>query len=221
MTAQRYVYEILQPHVLPLMQRLPGAIFQQDNARPHMARVVTRLSPHCYYPSLACPMPRFVSNRAYLGSFGTVSWASYEFDRTRNKVTANMERNVKKSYKTCMPKCSIVPHRAFALEGVQEDSLAADLGVTNFDAEIEAVRQAICPLTYLSTSYGRAAFIVDSQSAILTLCSLRNSDSMEVEELRKKFMKSKMLTGLLYFNGFLAIATSQAMKNGLCLQTWL
>ncbi|GFV93512.1 transposable element Tcb1 transposase [Trichonephila clavipes] len=39
MTAQRYVYHILQPHVLPLMQRLPGAIFQQDNARPHTARV--------------------------------------------------------------------------------------------------------------------------------------------------------------------------------------
>ncbi|GFY17698.1 transposable element Tcb2 transposase [Trichonephila clavipes] len=31
-TAQRYVHDILQPHVLPLMQRLPGAIFQQDNA---------------------------------------------------------------------------------------------------------------------------------------------------------------------------------------------
>ncbi|GFW51937.1 DUF1758 domain-containing protein [Trichonephila clavipes] len=35
MTAQRYVHDILQPHVLPLMQRLPGAIFQQENARPH------------------------------------------------------------------------------------------------------------------------------------------------------------------------------------------
>ncbi|GFW03729.1 transposable element Tcb2 transposase [Trichonephila clavipes] len=30
MTAQRYVHDILQPHVLPLMQRPPGAIFQQD-----------------------------------------------------------------------------------------------------------------------------------------------------------------------------------------------
>ncbi|GFY13320.1 transposable element Tcb2 transposase [Trichonephila clavipes] len=39
MTAQRYVHDILQPHALPLMQRLPGAIFQQDNARPHTARV--------------------------------------------------------------------------------------------------------------------------------------------------------------------------------------
>ncbi|GFW12477.1 transposable element Tcb2 transposase [Trichonephila clavipes] len=35
MTAQWYVYDILQLHVLPLMQRLPRAIFQQDNARPH------------------------------------------------------------------------------------------------------------------------------------------------------------------------------------------
>ncbi|GFV96805.1 transposable element Tcb2 transposase [Trichonephila clavipes] len=39
MIAQRYVHDTLQPHVLPLMQRLPGAIFQQDNARPHTARV--------------------------------------------------------------------------------------------------------------------------------------------------------------------------------------
>ncbi|GFY01221.1 transposable element Tcb1 transposase [Trichonephila clavipes] len=38
MTAERYVH-FLQPHVLPLMQRLPGAIFQQDNAQPHTARV--------------------------------------------------------------------------------------------------------------------------------------------------------------------------------------
>ncbi|GFW32208.1 transposable element Tcb2 transposase [Trichonephila clavipes] len=40
MTAQRYVYDILQTHVLSLMQRIPGASFQQHNARPHMARVL-------------------------------------------------------------------------------------------------------------------------------------------------------------------------------------
>ncbi|GFW55049.1 transposable element Tcb2 transposase [Trichonephila clavipes] len=39
MTAHRYVHDILQPHVLPLMQRLPGAIFQTDNAQPNTARV--------------------------------------------------------------------------------------------------------------------------------------------------------------------------------------
>ncbi|GFU94623.1 transposable element Tcb2 transposase [Trichonephila clavipes] len=39
MTDERYVHDILQPHVLPLIQRLPEAIFDQDNARPHTARV--------------------------------------------------------------------------------------------------------------------------------------------------------------------------------------
>ncbi|GFV89099.1 transposable element Tcb2 transposase [Trichonephila clavipes] len=39
LTAQWYVHDILKPHVLPLMQRLLGAIFLQDNARPHTARV--------------------------------------------------------------------------------------------------------------------------------------------------------------------------------------
>ncbi|GFW40939.1 transposable element Tcb1 transposase [Trichonephila clavipes] len=75
MIAQRYVHDILQPHVLPLMQRLPGAIFQE-----------------------ACTIPRSVSNRAYLGLFGTASWASHEFERTRGKITANMERNVSRHH---------------------------------------------------------------------------------------------------------------------------
>ncbi|GFW51160.1 transposable element Tcb2 transposase [Trichonephila clavipes] len=38
-TLTAHVHEILKQHVLPLMQRLPGVIFQQDNARPHMAGV--------------------------------------------------------------------------------------------------------------------------------------------------------------------------------------
>ncbi|GFV47903.1 transposable element Tcb2 transposase [Trichonephila clavipes] len=39
MTAQRNVHDILKPHLLPLMQQLPEAIFQQDNARPHTSGV--------------------------------------------------------------------------------------------------------------------------------------------------------------------------------------
>ncbi|GFX14571.1 transposable element Tcb1 transposase [Trichonephila clavipes] len=35
---QRYVDDILRPHVGPFLNGLPGAIFQQDNARPHKAR---------------------------------------------------------------------------------------------------------------------------------------------------------------------------------------
>ncbi|GFX25394.1 uncharacterized protein TNCV_1423791 [Trichonephila clavipes] len=39
MTVQRYVQDILKPHVLPLMQRLPGALFQQKSIQPHTAGV--------------------------------------------------------------------------------------------------------------------------------------------------------------------------------------
>ncbi|GFV58084.1 transposable element Tcb2 transposase [Trichonephila clavipes] len=39
LTGQRYVGDILRPHVGPFLNGLPGAIFQQDNARPHTARV--------------------------------------------------------------------------------------------------------------------------------------------------------------------------------------
>ncbi|GFT64279.1 hypothetical protein TNCV_5134371 [Trichonephila clavipes] len=37
MAAYRFVQDILQPHVLPYMQRIPGSTFQQDNARSHTA----------------------------------------------------------------------------------------------------------------------------------------------------------------------------------------
>ncbi|GFW58565.1 transposable element Tcb2 transposase [Trichonephila clavipes] len=38
MATQRYVHDILQPHVLPLMQRLLEAIFQQDYPQSHTAK---------------------------------------------------------------------------------------------------------------------------------------------------------------------------------------
>ncbi|GFV94635.1 transposable element Tcb2 transposase [Trichonephila clavipes] len=39
LTGQRYVDDILRPHVGPFLNGLPGAMFQQDNARSHTARV--------------------------------------------------------------------------------------------------------------------------------------------------------------------------------------
>ncbi|GFV84009.1 RNA-directed DNA polymerase from mobile element jockey [Trichonephila clavipes] len=39
LTGQRYVDDILRPHVGPFLNGLPGAIFQQDNAHPYTARV--------------------------------------------------------------------------------------------------------------------------------------------------------------------------------------
>ncbi|GFX10558.1 transposable element Tcb1 transposase [Trichonephila clavipes] len=42
--SQRYISEVLEPVVLPYLQGLATAIFQQDNARPHVARIVQRFS---------------------------------------------------------------------------------------------------------------------------------------------------------------------------------
>lgn len=41
LNAERYVDEILRPHVLPLVAA-NGSIFQQDNARPHVAQLTAR-----------------------------------------------------------------------------------------------------------------------------------------------------------------------------------
>ncbi|GFW48542.1 transposable element Tcb2 transposase [Trichonephila clavipes] len=46
LTCQRYVDDILRPHVGPFLNGLPGAIFQQDNARPHTARVAQDFLSH-------------------------------------------------------------------------------------------------------------------------------------------------------------------------------
>ncbi|GFX70694.1 transposable element Tc1 transposase [Trichonephila clavipes] len=45
-TGQRYVDDILRPHVGPFLNGLTGAIFQQDNARPHTARFAQDILRH-------------------------------------------------------------------------------------------------------------------------------------------------------------------------------
>ncbi|GFV62251.1 transposable element Tcb1 transposase [Trichonephila clavipes] len=42
LNSQRYISEVSEPVVLPYLQGLATAIFQQDNARPHVARIVQR-----------------------------------------------------------------------------------------------------------------------------------------------------------------------------------
>ncbi|GFT62837.1 transposable element Tcb1 transposase [Trichonephila clavipes] len=42
LNSQRYISEVLEPVVLPYIQGLATAIFQQNNARPHVARIVER-----------------------------------------------------------------------------------------------------------------------------------------------------------------------------------
>ncbi|GFT22296.1 transposable element Tcb1 transposase [Trichonephila clavipes] len=42
LNSQRYISEVLEPVVLPYLQDLVTTIFQQDNARPHVERIVQR-----------------------------------------------------------------------------------------------------------------------------------------------------------------------------------
>ncbi|GFS89974.1 transposable element Tcb1 transposase [Trichonephila clavipes] len=42
LNSQRYISEVLEPVVILYLQCLAAAIFQQDNARPHVARIVRR-----------------------------------------------------------------------------------------------------------------------------------------------------------------------------------
>ncbi|GFT79350.1 transposable element Tcb2 transposase [Trichonephila clavipes] len=46
LTGQRYVDDILRPHVGPFLNGLPGTIFRQDNARSHTARVAQDFPRH-------------------------------------------------------------------------------------------------------------------------------------------------------------------------------
>ncbi|GFU68110.1 DDE_3 domain-containing protein [Trichonephila clavipes] len=64
LTVQRYVDDILRPHVGPYQNGLPGAHtpphtkknFQQDNARPHTARVAQDFLRH-FKTFMAGPLP--------------------------------------------------------------------------------------------------------------------------------------------------------------------
>ncbi|GFV38961.1 transposable element Tcb1 transposase [Trichonephila clavipes] len=43
LNCQRYISEVLEPVVLPYLQGLVTAIFQQDNERQHVARIVQKV----------------------------------------------------------------------------------------------------------------------------------------------------------------------------------
>ncbi|GFV61222.1 uncharacterized protein TNCV_500141 [Trichonephila clavipes] len=104
MTAQRYVHDILQPHVLPLMQWLHGAIFQQDNARPHTARVSPVTTPTLLLPFLGLPDPRICLQ-------SSISGFIWDGELRIPRVLTNKRQDyskygtkyLKTSYRTCMP----------------------------------------------------------------------------------------------------------------------
>ncbi|GFV85711.1 transposable element Tcb2 transposase [Trichonephila clavipes] len=81
---------VLQRHTAPTA----GAIFQQDNALSHTTRVLQDCL-RTVTTLLGLPDPQICLQSSI---FGTASWASHEFERTRGKVTASMERNVSRHH---------------------------------------------------------------------------------------------------------------------------
>ncbi|GFW03973.1 transposable element Tcb2 transposase [Trichonephila clavipes] len=57
LTGQRYVDDILKPHVGSFLNGLPRAIFQQDNVRPHTARVAQDFLRHFQTPPWPARFP--------------------------------------------------------------------------------------------------------------------------------------------------------------------
>ncbi|GFU90242.1 transposable element Tcb1 transposase [Trichonephila clavipes] len=78
-TAKWYVHNILKIPCVGIHATVPSSHFSSRQCLASHRKGLTRMYPYCHYLSLACPIPSFVSNRAYLGSFGMASWIFYEF----------------------------------------------------------------------------------------------------------------------------------------------
>ncbi|GFV88454.1 transposable element Tcb2 transposase [Trichonephila clavipes] len=118
MTSKRYVNYILQPHVLSLMHRLPGASFQHDNARPHMERV----SQGCLRTVTTLPWPVRSADLSpiehfwnHLGRRVGHSTSLNELEARLQQIWNKMSQNIIQNWYTSMPD-HIASHRAFALE---------------------------------------------------------------------------------------------------------
>ncbi|GFV13144.1 transposable element Tcb2 transposase [Trichonephila clavipes] len=120
MTAQWYVRDILQPHMLPLMQRLPAVIFQQDKARPHTAR----LSQDCLRNVTTLPWPARSPDLSPIEHIGDHLGQRVGHPTSLNELEARLQQiwneisqDIIQNLYASMP---IISHRAFAPERVQQ-----------------------------------------------------------------------------------------------------
>ncbi|GFX35942.1 hypothetical protein TNCV_4214641 [Trichonephila clavipes] len=73
---------------------------------------VTRLSPHCYYPSLACLIPDLSPIEHICDLLGWRVGHSTSLNEIEQGYRKYGTKCLKTSYRTCMPQCPIVWYRA-------------------------------------------------------------------------------------------------------------
>ncbi|GFT28685.1 uncharacterized protein TNCV_4832471 [Trichonephila clavipes] len=94
------------------MKRLPGVIFQQDNAQPHTARV----SQDCLRTVTSLPWPARSPDLCLQSNISGIIW---DDELGIPRVGTNQRqcyskygtKCLKTSYRTCMPQCPIVSYR--------------------------------------------------------------------------------------------------------------